>query len=854
MITSVPVASQLLETIREENLNVYRASSQRLREDVSQENQIARDYRGRLIYELLQNADDAMASDDAGVARIRFLLTDDALWVGNSGRPLDEADVRGLCGISASSKVGVTGQRRATNGHKGMGFKSVLEITNAPEVYSTTISFRFGPDEALRAVHSLGTAHEMASVTRAPVTRFPWPIEQIPAEWAEMRAAGMRTAFRFPLAARVSAEQRAWLAQTLIDLPVTTLLFLKRFRRVEFIVCRANQRIEKAWTVTRETLPDVGRSDSDDSGSEIYRVLLRPDSGEPQEFLLAHDADIPIGDHRGGLDEFAWEGVEYTEVSVGARLASGRPVSLPPDWRVVHVFLPSGEPCPYNLLVSGAFSSNLSRQEIRIEPDAWNYNRFLLRQVARLLRDHLIPILLAKGAQVADVLCLLDRGPQPDSLAGSGTGAALYEAVRAALLDFSFIPQEDGPPLAPKLCIFPPLVANLDVGRDFRAVLPTHASLEGYFFPEINLCGADSARILIDHGARAANPEEVAAVLAAADEERSRAREDVDRGVYVDPVLSILERLWDGLAPRGRAQLASAVRCYPLCPVSIKHAEGPEHRKVHRIVTQTLECFYPPRSLGGEVPLDGLCFLARDICWGLYLNPKERNSMLRPQMEAWQGLFSIREFKFPDVMRASVLPALELERSDQSEHSRVALRRLERLAAICQLAGRTPNRRAPLPYERLGANRALFNLSRLDVPCRKYGDDSTSQHGDDIVWMPAYRVYFGDNWVGKGSIEWVLLDVEEIGAPLPDIYVLLDPGRFSGLLDRYRYLKGTADQIDPEEDEVSLDEDEETALGADDRTLWFEFFSWLGVNASLRPVHFHDVEGRAAGWLRTEQL
>lgn len=62
MIASAPLSNQLLTTIRDENLNVYRASPQRLREDVGQENEVAQNYRGHLIYELLQNADDAMAS------------------------------------------------------------------------------------------------------------------------------------------------------------------------------------------------------------------------------------------------------------------------------------------------------------------------------------------------------------------------------------------------------------------------------------------------------------------------------------------------------------------------------------------------------------------------------------------------------------------------------------------------------------------------------------------------------------------------------------------------------------------------------------------------------------------------
>src|SRR5262245_2153728 len=122
--------NDLLARIRNENLDVYRASAQRLKEDVGQESQIAQDYRGRLLYELLQNADDAMSYDGSGNASISFFLDDNDLWVANSGRPLDEADVRGLCGISASSKR-QNGNRRASIGHKGMGFKSVLQITGA---------------------------------------------------------------------------------------------------------------------------------------------------------------------------------------------------------------------------------------------------------------------------------------------------------------------------------------------------------------------------------------------------------------------------------------------------------------------------------------------------------------------------------------------------------------------------------------------------------------------------------------------------------------------------------------------------------------------------------------------------
>src|SRR3954453_17393654 len=128
--------NDVLTRIRAENLGVYRASRIRLKEDVSQEDEVAANYRGRLVYELLQNADDAMAGAASASDRITFRLTDSDLWVGNSGRPLTDADVEGLCGIGASSKGDSQGRRRASIGHKGMGFKSVLEITAEPQAIS----------------------------------------------------------------------------------------------------------------------------------------------------------------------------------------------------------------------------------------------------------------------------------------------------------------------------------------------------------------------------------------------------------------------------------------------------------------------------------------------------------------------------------------------------------------------------------------------------------------------------------------------------------------------------------------------------------------------------------------------
>ncbi|MBE9610952.1 sacsin N-terminal ATP-binding-like domain-containing protein [Chitinilyticum piscinae] len=831
----------LLACIRTENLNVYRASPQRLREDVGQESQIAQDYRGRLIYELLQNADDAISSNDPSSAAIAFVLEEDALWVANSGRPLDEADVRGLCGISASSKSAKNQKRRASIGHKGMGFKSVLEISDAPEVYSTTICFSFGPGRALEAVEVLVADKTLTPVARAPVTRFPWLIEDMPEQWLALQRQGMHTAFRFPLRAKMTAEQRDGLAQSLLDLPVTSLVFLKHLSRVEVSIQPRQHSF--AWTVQRKRVTSTNEQDvSAFTDAGTYRVSLTSEHGAVETFLVAHNPNIPIENHRGGLDEFTWDGVELTEVSVAARIRNGKPVTLDPTWQKLHVFLPTGEPCPYHLLVSGAFGSNLSRQEIRVEADATNYNRLLMRKVAGTLRDFLIPQLLSNGASVVDVLRLLDRGTHVGVPCGTAAAQALFDEVRTALHDFAFLPQEVGVPIAIATCVVPPIVDDPNVGEALRALLPANASTEDGHFPSAALCGSEVARVLVDHGAYELKPDRAAAALA--NPEPSRSQLEVVGKLFVDPVLHVLERLWLALDADGRESLAAAARREPLFPVGMA-----DDGTAHRVTTLGLTCFYPPRSLHGTVPLDGLCFLMQEICWG-DLTPKERNQQLGQEVATWQALFDVQEFKFPAVMRASVLPALDLERDAQSRGERESLHSLERIAAICQLAGRAPNPGAPLPYERLGTNRALFNLSRLDVPCR---GDAPGQ----FVWIPAYQAYLGSDWVADNSVERILATGRELCVEgLPSIHFLAGPDVFVGLLAKYRHLQEApqTDSFDSGADEVGLDEDEEAALEGDERSRWLNFLLWLGVNQVLRPVHFHDVEDRASGWLKTSDL
>ena len=204
MTEPTPTPHDVLERICRENLAVYRESPGRLQEDVSQESQVAHDYRGRLVYELLQNADDSLVGIAATDDRVLFKLTDHELWVANTGRAFTEADIRGLCGLGASSKAVSTGPRRASIGHKGLGFKSVLEITDAPEAYSESVAFRLGKENALDQVSGLWTILDRGNVRDVPAMRFPSPIAPHDTTWRDLQSDGFRTAFRFPFHDRIT--------------------------------------------------------------------------------------------------------------------------------------------------------------------------------------------------------------------------------------------------------------------------------------------------------------------------------------------------------------------------------------------------------------------------------------------------------------------------------------------------------------------------------------------------------------------------------------------------------------------------------------------------------------------------
>jgi hypothetical protein len=90
------------------------------------------------ILELIQNADDNSYALEVAPS-LKFEVEGDRLVIVNNELGFQEEHVRALCSAGESSKKRKTGYI----GEKGIGFKSVFKVSDAPEIHSNGYHFRF---------------------------------------------------------------------------------------------------------------------------------------------------------------------------------------------------------------------------------------------------------------------------------------------------------------------------------------------------------------------------------------------------------------------------------------------------------------------------------------------------------------------------------------------------------------------------------------------------------------------------------------------------------------------------------------------------------------------------------------
>ena len=269
---------RLVSAETSKTLNAYREQPQLVTEHANQEHDTAHGgYAHRQLYELVQNGADALSQAGTGQS-ILIRLTERFLYCADDGKPIDEAGITGLMFSHMSSKRGT-----AEIGRFGMGFKSVLGVTDRPEFFSRSGSIRFDRNQAAERIGQV-----VPGADRYPALRLPESIDpnHEAAEDDDLREfmSWATNIVRLPLKCNVFQD----LAKQIDEFPPEFLLFVPHVRYLtlecsngesrEFTLRREGEELEldtgegssrwRCWETTH-TLSDAARQDSrtlDDAG------------------------------------------------------------------------------------------------------------------------------------------------------------------------------------------------------------------------------------------------------------------------------------------------------------------------------------------------------------------------------------------------------------------------------------------------------------------------------------------------------------------------------------------------------------------------------------------------------------
>jgi len=427
--------------------------------------QVEHQYEGRFLIELIQNAHDVLFEDGTG-QRIEIVLVENeppygALYVANDGQPLTQSNFKALSNLGQSDK-----DPQKSIGNKGIGFRSVLQITKAPEIYSRKernspgfdgYCFSFNPavigmfegpiqgvvdgdnyvmspeiiggqllewDDARyeyfrEQCHSLEKDWLPSQLAFLSPYTLPIPLDtdESTSQIGDFERRGFSTVIRLPF---LSDRARDVATNKVQELNERTILFLHRiniFRLVCGGVEKLYQREQTARFNDIESGFDVRISNGRTEGKEYLDLCSRYwlwsktvggiENSDEQEKIKVAVADLPG----------KWPTVDKAIVEVAVKIDDK------PDDGVLNIYLPTLVPSGCAAHFSAPFFGDMSRTDIDFEKP---FNSLLLKSIASKTADVILGS-LSGGCEI-EAAAIIDILAPADSVEGVQWWGILGEA------------------------------------------------------------------------------------------------------------------------------------------------------------------------------------------------------------------------------------------------------------------------------------------------------------------------------------------------------------------------------------------------------------------------------------------
>lgn len=356
------------------------------------EAQTAADYAGRELLELVQNAADA-ASETGGGGRVLIEVNGNTLFVANTGQHFRKRGVAALMTAHTSDKP-----TRAARmiGAKGLGFRAILNWTDAPIISSGSLEIGFSRIHAKAVVEKLAANNtEIASnfsetsFNQPPLLVFPATGDELErlgdvrtSELLQhartLREQGYDTVIAAPL--RDNGALQHLVGQARLFEP-SFLLFVES---LQAICIRLPDSDEKRWT-----------KDTKENG-DVSLVLETDQETVEQKWILRQ--------RRGGIGE--GEGSKEFELAIALRLDASNTANR------LHSYFPTSLPLPFSGLFHATLELDSSRKTIN---EGSEKNHVVLAALGRFHAEVLDE--LRESKRVTEPLkWLFAHQPFPDAL------------------------------------------------------------------------------------------------------------------------------------------------------------------------------------------------------------------------------------------------------------------------------------------------------------------------------------------------------------------------------------------------------------------------------------------------------
>jgi len=669
-------------------------------------------YRGRYLFELIQNANDAIVAESQNTGcrlddsdnSVCLSVTSHSLLVANRGRPFTESDVRAICRLYTSTK-----DASKQIGHKGIGFKSVLEITERPEVYSNIYAFGFDGEQFRKDVDkAIGTGHPLDQ--QLPILRYPFPryLNQLNPNERERIERFLDddyvTVVRLPFSESKTAEMVNQRLHT--DLQASLLLFLPAISQIEIGFLEG----ESAYFY--RTVRDTGISD-------LKEVILYKGQQEKEGADVEDSRWLVLGPiHRKLTDRQlvadlgdAWKDVEELGFSFAFPLqARSSHVDLQQSSQPFFVYFPTQEYSGLRFIMQADFHVRDDRKHL----DPTDLNKWLVDEACAYLAGAGIEKLKQKWPKGIELIQALSPLSQQDS-----EFATYFRAKYLEWLSISeFVPTEGGHYRSPvEIRIIP---SQVDEKR-FRELFPADRlrGEERWAYPAAEIIRApDAVSFLKTLGAKELQPEMV--IRALTPEFMSSWGEKGDVIAFLADWWANLPSGWDGSQ---RQEFESALKKAPVFRTSDGWMCPNELETVyHANLTPNVRDITTPAGFEFAILLRSIYPAANATRSNTY--------RLLDQLGA-------RDYSARNLIRDSILPVLV----ETAQFDRFVSTHPDAIIDVYQLL---------YQYFLAERSKADFSdrLSRVPVPA--YAD-----FAETPVWKPAGDCYLGSSWPGGSELELI---------------------------------------------------------------------------------------------------